>query len=256
MGFNAWTFALQTANFAVLVWLLQRFLYRPLLKLIADRKAQIEKEYEQSAALRADAQSQLAAAAAERDRIAAERNEVLKAAAAQADEAGATRRAEAARQAAALLEEGQKQLAAERAAALVEARGIAVDLAAEMARRLIGEIPAELRAEAWLERVEQHLAAVPAAERADLTRGICADEPLSIVSAASLPEASRALWRTRLQQALGREVPIEFAGDPDLVAGVELHFPGAILRFTWKASLETLRSEVASSDGLTHVDPH
>ena len=35
MRFDWWTLALQTVNFAVLVWLLHRFLYRPVLRMIA-----------------------------------------------------------------------------------------------------------------------------------------------------------------------------------------------------------------------------
>ena len=255
MGFDWRTFALQAANFAVLVWLLHRFLYRPLLAVIAARKAQIAKEYEQSAAVSADAQAQLASATAERNRITAERDSILKAAAAQAEQTGAAQRAEASLQATALLDDARKRLAAERAAALAEARRIAVDLAADMAGRLIREIPAELRAQAWLERVERHLSTAPAPERADLMLGISAHNPMRIVSATALPETSQALWRTRLQHALGTQAPIEFASDPDLVAGVELHFPGAILRLTWQASLESLRSELASPESSIHVDP-
>ena len=89
MGFDGWTFVLQTANFAVLVWLLHRFLYRPVLRIIAERKAEIEKQYAQSAAAKSEAQAQLASATRDRSSIAAERDAVLKRAAAQAEEAGA-----------------------------------------------------------------------------------------------------------------------------------------------------------------------
>lgn len=254
MGFSWWTFALQAANFAVLVWLLHRFLYRPVLRVIAERKAQIEGEYQQCDAVKAQAQAQLASASAERERTSTERDALLKAAAVQAEQRAAAQRAEASRQATELLDEAHKTLAAERTAALAEARGIAIDLAADITRRLIGEIPVELRAQAWLQKVEQHLGALEADQREALTLAISAKSPLRVVSALALPEASQTLWRERLQRVLGKEVAIEFTSNPALIAGVELHFPGAIVHFTWQAALETLRSQLSAVQAQAHVE--
>jgi F-type H+-transporting ATPase subunit b len=39
--------------------------------------------------------------------------------------------------------------------------------------------------------------------------------------------------------------------DPDLVAGAELHFPTAILRFSWQSTLVAMRSEIGA-----HADAH
>jgi F-type H+-transporting ATPase subunit b len=41
MALDGWTIALQTVNFAILVWLLHRFLYRPVLRVIDARKAEV-----------------------------------------------------------------------------------------------------------------------------------------------------------------------------------------------------------------------
>ncbi|MEZ5438197.1 MAG: hypothetical protein R3F12_07555 [Lysobacteraceae bacterium] len=38
MHFDVWTFGLQLINFIILVWLLQRFLYRPVLRLLDQRR--------------------------------------------------------------------------------------------------------------------------------------------------------------------------------------------------------------------------
>ena len=42
-GLSGWTLALQAINFLVLAWLLQRLLYRPLVRVIAERKRQADK---------------------------------------------------------------------------------------------------------------------------------------------------------------------------------------------------------------------
>ena len=114
MHFDWSTFALQTVNFAILVWLLHRFLYRPVLRLVDARRAEIDQQFAAARVAETKAEDQLAAITAERAGIAAERAAALKAAAAQAEEAAAARRAQSEREAAALLNAARTALAAER----------------------------------------------------------------------------------------------------------------------------------------------
>src|SRR6516162_4211400 len=112
------TIALQTINFAVLVWLLQHFLYKPVLRMIDTRKADIEQHYANAKAAEHEAKARLAAIEAERANVAAERETALRAAAAQAEDAAKARRAQAETDAAAFLEETRRKLAVERDKAL------------------------------------------------------------------------------------------------------------------------------------------
>ena len=50
------TFVLEIINFLVLVWILKRFLYKPVLEVIARRRAGIEKTRVDAEALQADAE--------------------------------------------------------------------------------------------------------------------------------------------------------------------------------------------------------
>lgn len=56
MNFDWTTFALEAINFLILVWLLKRFLYRPVLDVIARRQAAVAATLADAAAARADAQ--------------------------------------------------------------------------------------------------------------------------------------------------------------------------------------------------------
>ena len=253
MGFDWWTYALQAANFAVLVWLLHRFLYRPVLKIIAARKAEIDQLYQESASAKSAAEAQLTAGTAERKKIAAERDALLSRSAAQAEEAAAARRADAARDAAALLENAKKKIALERAQALTEARRIAIDLAADVARRLLSEIPLTLRVEGWMESVEHYLAALPAEQRQGLAHQLGGGSPVRVVSAWPLPDGARELWRDRLARALQCDLTVELASDPSLIAGVELYFPTAILELSWKSQLNALHAPDASPEDVDHA---
>jgi F-type H+-transporting ATPase subunit b len=248
MQFDWSTFALQTANFAILAWLLHRFLYQPVLRLVDARRAEIDKQYADAQAAEAAAKAEGAAIAAERVGIAGERAASMKDAAAQAEQQAAARRAQAERDAAALLGGARKSLADERAAILAEARRAALDLGADIAGRLLAELPLQFRAEAWIERVAQHIAGLPAAERDALAKQLPDGVPLKVVTAAALPSKTAAAWRSRLQRALGDEIAVEYDVDAGLVAGAELHFPNAVLRVSWQNDLAAMRAEI-EADG-------
>lgn len=243
MQSDGWTLALQVVNFAILAWLLHRFLYKPVLRMVDARRAEIDRQQKVAAELVAKAKADREAIAGERAGIAAERAATLKAAAAEAEAAGAARRAKAEQESAALLDAARKSLADERAAAVREARLLALDLGSDIARRLLAEIPLEFRCEAWLEKIERHLAGLADAERSAMLDAV-GGEGLRVVTAVALPEKSAAAWRRRLEQAIGRDVVIDFAADPALLAGVELHFPTAILRLSWRDEIASLRSEI------------
>jgi len=244
MHLDWWTIALQTANFAVLVWLLRRFLYAPVLRMIDARKAEIERQYERARAAEDEAKARLAVIETEQAGIAGEREAALKSTAAQAQEMADARRARAEREAQALLDAARQTIAAERDQALREARRVALDLGAEFAQRLLAEVPMQLRAEAWLERIEQYFAALPTPEREALAHQLGEAAPLVVVTAVALPGATTETWRGRLRRVLGDAIAIAFEIDPALIAGAELHFPTAILRFSWRTALATLRSEI------------
>src|SRR6516225_1340247 len=137
------TIVLQIINFVVLVWLLQRFLYKPVLRMIDARKAELQQQYDGAKAAEEQAKAGLAEVEAERANIAAEREAALKAAAAQQEDAAKARRAQAEREAAALIDGARNKLAIEHDRALTEARKMALDLGTDIARRLLAEMPLE-----------------------------------------------------------------------------------------------------------------
>jgi len=248
MHFDWSTFALQTVNFVILVWLLQRFLYKPVLRLVDARSAEIDKQYAEARTAEAEATAKAAAIEAERAGIARERAAALAEVAAEAEEHAAARRGQAEQDASALLTGARKTLAEERAHVLTEARRAALDLGAEIAGRLLAEVPMKYRAEAWIERIEHHLGALSAAERDALAAQLPDGVPLKIVTASALSAETADVWRSRLQRALGERIAVDYGVDPGLVAGAELHFPDAILRFSWQSAIDAMRAEI-EADG-------
>ena len=57
MALNWSTFAFEIVNFLILIWILQRFLYRPVLAVIAKRRSAIEKTLAEAQTLRLEAEA-------------------------------------------------------------------------------------------------------------------------------------------------------------------------------------------------------
>lgn len=244
MRFDWSTLALQLVNFAILVWLLQRFLYRPILRLVDARRAALEREHAEAAGAAETAKRQLSELQAQRTGIAGERAEALARAQEESRQLLTSRREQAEHDAATLMEEARRTLAREREQVLEEARRAALDLAAGIARRVLAEIPESLRAQAWLERIERHLGSLPPAERAALAIELTASSPLKVLTACPVAAAAEEAWRLGLRTALGSEVAVEFETDPALIAGAELHFPHAKLSFCVAGAIAALQEEV------------
>ena len=251
MHFDWSTFALQTVNFAILVWLLHRFLYKPVLGLVDARRAEIDKQWAEVHAAEAQLAVECTAIKSERDGIAGERVAAIRDAAAVAEQQAAARRAQAEHEAAALLVGTRKTLNDERTRALGEVRREALDLGAQIAGRLLAQVPMALRAEAWIERIEHYLADLPEAELAALRQQVANGAPLKVITASALAPEVANLWSSRLMRTLGNDITLEYAVDARLIAGAELHFPTAILRFSWQTALDEMRAEI-EADGNAH----
>lgn len=247
------TLALQLVNFVVLVWLLQRFLYRPVLRLIDARRAEIDQRYTAAGRAADEAKEQLAGVEGQRAGIAAERAAALKSAADEAHRQLAARRAEAEHDAEVLMAETRKTLAQERMRALEEMRRAAFALAADLAGRVLAEMPESLRTQAWLERIARCLESRSPAERTALAGGLPGSVELRIVTAAPLSAEETARWRERLRHAVGGEIAMSFGSDPQLIGGAELHFPHATLSFSIRGAIASLEAAALTCDGVSEA---
>jgi len=239
MHFDWVTFALQVVNFSVLLLLLNRFLYRPVLRVVDKRRAEIEKQYADAAAAEAEAKAKLDGLDAARAGIAAEREALLAAASAEAARIAEGARLKAEEAAKALMGDGQRLLEEERQRLLAEAKQAALGLGADLAGRLLAEVPPE----SWLLPVERRLRLLPETERAALR------QDLTVVTAAPLAEEAKPEWLEHLRNAIG--IPdgpvafgINFETDPSLLTGVELHFASGIWRFSGRSGLASLRAAI------------
>ncbi len=252
MTLDWWTLALQILNFLVLVWLLQRFLYRPARRVIEERRAraraalaEARKLQEEAAAKEAELEERARALEAERKKLREELRSEL--------EAERARLLEAAREEArAILARAREALEEERRRTLEELRGELAGLATGLARRILEELRGPLLDELFFSRLERHLAALPEAERRELLGDAGAQgAELRLVTANAIEERRRREWRNRLERIFGTGLTLHFEEDPALLAGVELDLPYTRLRFTLAGQLERARQEMATADAET-----
>lgn len=250
MKIDWWTLGLQAANFAVLVWLLRHFLYAPVRRVIAERRAEAEALQAEAARAKAEAAAETQRLRDAQEALAAERQQVLDRAAAEAAEA-ARATAEAARAAAAQqLAKAQAAIAAERQGALASAGRDLAALAAGIAGRILEATAGKVAPGLFLDGLADTLAALPEQERLRLAADMARPGAVAtVVTARPLAPEDRPVWSARLLPLLGGGGSLSFAEDPQLIGGVELRLAHSVLNFGWADRIAEAAEAMAQDDG-------
>jgi F-type H+-transporting ATPase subunit b len=217
------TFVLEIVNFLVLVWILKRFLYRPVLNVIARRRAEIEKSLADAETLNTNArrlQQQYEGRLAEWDKEKQRARDTL----ALELEAERTRRMSELQTA--LQKEHEKQHVSEsrrHADAIARIEETALRQAARFATRLLEQAAGPDLQARLVEMLLAELEQLPD-DRIQALRRSYGATPDAIVVTSAFPLADA--QRRRLQQALlkitGPEMPLRYAEDGELLAGVRI----------------------------------
>lgn len=239
------TVGAQVLNFLILVWLMKRFLYKPILNAIDEREKRIAKEL-------ADADATQTEATKERDEF-LRKNEEFE------------------QQRAKLLDKATDEAKFERERLLGEARQAADAMSAKRQESLANE--ARNQNQAIARRVQDEVFAIARKALTDLattdleermaeifTRRLrelngepkhlfaealkTATEPALIRSAFDLPTDQRAAIQTSLNETFSAEVPIRFETAPDLVSGIELSANGQKVAWSISGYLSSLEKGI------------
>lgn len=239
------TLALQTVNVVVLVWLLSRFLFRPVSDIIAKRQAAARKLIDDASRERDAAHAERERARAERASLAAARDDALKDALAQAA-------AERERLIAAARADAQALRDAARAQADADAvqRAKALDarttrLAIDIAAKLLARLPDSARVAGFVDGVAASLARLPADVRASLADE---DAQVRLVAPRALTAQEAAACRAAFAASVGRPLEPDVRVDPALIAGLELESKYANVRNSLRQDLATIEAALLNED--------
>ena len=244
MELNGTTFVLEIVNFVILVWILKRFLYRPVLDVIAARKAAIEKTLADAQQARADAQALRARYESRIEEWNTEREHKLGELSAELETERKKRREALLAELASDREKDAAGAARREQEARAELERQAVELGARYVARLL-KIAATAELEAHLiDHAIDELGRLSPDQAAALTDPASSDRA-SVRSAFDV-DTERSTALTRALRALAREgLEVDFGTDPSLLAGIEITIGAHVLAFN-------LRDELAGFATLAH----
>jgi F-type H+-transporting ATPase subunit b len=236
------TIAAQALNFLILVWLMKRFLYKPILNAIDAREKLIAKEL-------ADADAKKSEAQKERDEFQKKNEEFDQQRAALLTKATDEAKAERLR----LLEEARKAadaLSAKRQESLVNDAHNLNQAISRLTQKEVFAITRKALTDLATTSLEERMGEVftrRLRELDDKSKSVLGDalkknsEPALIRSTFDLPDGQRAAIQNALNETYSAEIRIRFETSPDLVSGIELSANGQKVGWTiadYLASLE------------------
>jgi F-type H+-transporting ATPase subunit b len=243
------TVGAQALNFLVLVWLMKRFLFKPVLLAIDKREKRIEAEL-------SDAASKMAGADREREELRKKQAEVEGSRAAilkqATDEAETERRRliDVARKAAEALETVQQ------AALVTEAQELrlSVRLRTEeevfaIARKALRDLASTSLEERFGAVFTGRLRQLAGPDKAGLENALktaTVSSPALVRSAFALPAEERATIQNALNETFSADVHVRFESAPTLVCGIELASGGFKVGWTIDGYLTSLEESVSA----------
>jgi F-type H+-transporting ATPase subunit b len=137
LGINGWGLLWHLINFIVLLFVLQRFVFPPVLKMLDERQRRIRESMEQAERLRAETASAEERMKAELDEARRQGQEIINQATQMADRIRSERQQQSQAEYEATVRRAQEDAARERDRVFVELRAQVADLAVQAAERII-----------------------------------------------------------------------------------------------------------------------
>ena len=244
MRIDWWTLALQTVNVLILIWILARYFFRPVMDIVVKRQQEANKLLADAAHARREAADVRADADKARAKIAAERERLI----AEARNAALIEKqnllAQSSQEIAKLHREAEAAIARDRSAAKKAIIDRASELSVEIAQRLLARLSRQNILHAFIDEICREVHALSSEARENLASAAATGHPLEIITAAPLSGEETQYVRGALNEAFRRELSVAFRSDPAIIAGVELKGRNAIIRNSWRADLDRIRQEL------------
>ncbi len=259
MPIDWFTVAAQAINFLILVWLLKRFLYKPILHAIDEREKGIATQLAQAEAKKAEATKEQVDFQHKNEAFDQERATLLKKA---TDEAKAERQR--------LLDEARKDadlLRAKRQEALRnEQRNLGQEIIRwtqkevfAITRKTLTDLAATSLEERMGEVFVQRLRALNGPAKEQLATALkTSAQPARVRSAFDLPPEQHAAIQKALNETFSADIHIQFETVPELVSGIELSTNGQKVAWSiaeYLASLEKGAGELLHNEEKAEATP-
>ena len=240
----------QVVNFLILVWLLKRFLYKPILNAVDAREKKVADELANADAKEAEAQKEKDEFRHKNEEFDQQRAELLNKA---KDEANAERQQfleEARKEASNLRAKQQEALRNDKHNLNKEIRHRAQQEVFAIARKALNDLAGTSLEERTVDIFAQRLRELKGKEKEQLASALSVpSSPVLVRTVFDLPQAQRDLIKKTIKDTLGIEIQARFETAPDLVSGIELTTDGQKVAWSiadYLTSLEKRIDEVLS----------
>ncbi|MEP6898192.1 MAG: F0F1 ATP synthase subunit delta [Rhodanobacter sp.] len=239
------TVVAQVLNFLILVWLLKRFLYRPILNAIDVREKRIAAEVADANTKKADAQKERDAFEAKNKVFDEQRGALLSKATDQANTERDRLLAEARKTADALKETQNAALQADASKLNQALRDRVQQEVFAITRKALGDLASTSLEERLADVFVQRLGALGDDTKKTLARAISNSSDATVLRTAfDLPAAQQAVIQKALTDTFATDVRIRFETAPALISGIEFTAGGQKLGWTISDYLASLNKSV------------
>lgn len=244
----------QAVNFVGLVWLLQRFLYRPIVEAMRERQERIAREAESARQAQAEARASRERYERLRAELAAAREDEMAAARADAERFAARRRQEARREVEVIQRRWLDALAREQSRFWQDFEARIAAEVLDTADQVLSDLAGVSLEQRIRERFLQQLAGMEAGAAAGLAAPPVTGEgsspggrSLQCVSAHDLDQEYKDRLLALVRRLLDTEqLAVEFARRPGLLAGIELRGDGWKVGWSLRGYIDGLRRRIDS----------
>ncbi|SEP20369.1 ATP synthase F0 subcomplex B subunit [Salinihabitans flavidus] len=239
------TVAAQIVNFLVLIWLLQRFLYRPITNAMARREARIEERLSDAKARRREAEDEAEDLRKEREELESSRQEMLEEARAEADELRQRLEQDIRDEVEQKRENWQDMLLEERADFARDMQRKAGHKVLDIAARLLAEFTSGALDDQIAQGFVARLKELDKDTRKKMTAAARdADGPALVETATALDTSARRKITRAIHEQFETGIEVEYQEDEEVLLGVRLAVDEQTVEWSAARHLNRLNREL------------
>ena len=245
MLIDLFTVIAQIINFLILAYLLKRFLFNRIIKIMDDRENQIIDRMQDAETAKEEARKELKEQSGIREELQEKWNEML----AQAKKDAHKKREELIRDARNKIDQEQKNwreaILKQRTAFLRDLRHLSCEQVCQISRKVLSDLADEKLENQLIENFLVQLKKLTKEEKDDFVRFLNRDERKILVNSSfRLTRAKESEIRKTLEEIIGDKVEINFEISPDLICGIETRTEGKKISWNVENYLDGLEERL------------
>jgi len=245
MLIDSFTIIAQIINFLILIYLLKRFLFNRIIKIMDEREKQITDQMQDVKTAKEAAQKELDEQQRIREELQEKWNEML----AQAKKDAQKKREELVKDARSKIDEEQKNwreaILKQRTAFLRDLRHLSCEQVCQMSRKVLSDLAGEKLENQLIENFLIQLGKLSKEEKDDFIRFIDKDErKIWVDSSFGLAREKESEIRKILEKIIGDKVEINFKVSPKLICGIETRTEGKKISWNIENYLDGLEEQL------------